>query len=362
MHYDAATIGEALARAKRAQGIVEGKLSALGFGEQQALAAEAWAQEAMATSAIEGEHLDLLAVRSSVARRLGVEVQNGSSGPVTPRHVDGLLDIMDDAVRLAAQPLTDERLYGWQAALFPTGYSGMRAILVGRYRTHPMQIVSGPDGHETVHYEAPGADAVPGEMANFLAWFNAERGEDPLLKAALAHLWFETIHPFDDGNGRVGRNIVDLCLAREAGESSRLVRLSQQLLQVRDDYYNALGDAQHGDLEITAWLTWFIEQVRLAWERAAGVVDASLEKARFWSVHGAIDLTPRQRKAVNSLLDRGPGGFEGGLNTRKYVSITGSSRATASRELMNLAELGLLAQAGAGRSVRYYINLPGWQG
>ena len=160
MHYDAATIGEALARAKRAQGVVEGKLSALGFGEQQALAAEAWAQEAMATSAIEGEHLDLLAVRSSVARRLGVDVPKG---PVTPRHVDGLLDIMDDAVRRAAQPLTDERLYGWQAALFPTGYSGMRPILVGRYRTNPMQIVSGPDGHETVHYEAPEADAVPGE-------------------------------------------------------------------------------------------------------------------------------------------------------------------------------------------------------
>ena len=359
MHYDAATIGEALARAKRAQGVVEGKLSALGFGEQQALAAEAWAQEAMATSAIEGEHLDLLAVRSSVARRLGVDVPKG---PVTPRHVDGLLDIMDDAVRRAAQPLTDERLYGWQAALFPTGYSGMRPILVGRYRTNPMQIVSGPDGHETVHFEAPAADAVPGEMANFLAWFNAERGEDLLLKAALAHLWFETIHPFDDGNGRVGRNIVDLCLAREAGESSRLVRISQQLLQVRDAYYDALGDAQHGDLEITAWLTWFIEQVRLAWERAASVVDASLAKARFWSVHGAIDLTTRQRKAVNSLLDRGPGGFEGGLNTRKYVSLTGASRATASRELMELAELGVLAQAGAGRSVRYYINLPGWQG
>jgi len=359
MHYDAARIGEALARAKRAQGVVEGKLSALGFGEQQALAAEAWAQEAMATSAIEGEHLDLLAVRSSVARRLGVEVPKG---PVTPRHVDGLLDIMDDAVRRAAQPLTDERLYGWQAALFPTGYSGMRSILVGRYRTNPMQIVSGPYGQETVHYEAPGADAVRGEMANFLAWFNAERGEDTLLKAALAHLWFETIHPFDDGNGRVGRNIVDLCLARDAGESSRLVRISQQLLQVRDAYYDALGDAQHGDLEITAWLTWFIEQVRLAWERAASVVDASLEKARYWSVHGAIDLTPRQRKAVNSLLDRGSGGFEGGLNTRKYVSITGASRATASRELMELAELGLLAQVGAGRSVRYYINLPGWQG
>ncbi|MCA0212202.1 MAG: DUF4172 domain-containing protein [Proteobacteria bacterium] len=359
MHYDAARIGEALARAKRAQGVVEGKLSALGFGERQALAAEAWAQEAMATSAIEGEHLDLLAVRSSVARRLGVEIPKG---PVAARHVDGLLDIMDDAVRHAGKPLTQERLYGWQAALFPTGYSGMRAILVGRYRTNAMQIVSGPHGHETVHYEAPDAGAVPGEMANFLAWFNAERGEDPLLKAALAHLWFETIHPFDDGNGRVGRNIVDLCLAREAGESSRLVCISQQLLQERDAYYDALGDAQHGNLEITAWLMWFIEQVRLAWERAASVVDASLEKARFWSVHGAVDLTPRQRKAINSLLDHGPGGFEGGLNTRKYVGITGASRATASRELMELAALGLLAQAGAGRAVRYYINLPGWQG
>lgn len=357
LHHDAALLGAELGLARRAQGLAEGKLSALGFDETRKLAAEAWVQEALATSAIEGENLDLLAVRSSVARRLGA----GAPGPAGTRHADGLLDIMDDAVRNAAQPLTHERLCGWQAALFPTGFSGMRSIRVGRYRKLPMQIVSGPHGRETVHYEAPDASSLTAEMGSFIRWFNTGPAEDWLVKAALAHLWFETIHPFDDGNGRVGRNIVDLCLARDAGESSRLVRISQQLLEQRDAYYDALGGAQHGDLDVTTWMVWFVRQVRLAWERASGVMDASLEKARFWTAHGDLALTSRQRKAVNVLLDLGPGGFEGGMNTRKYAALASTSRATASRELTELADLKVLAQTGAGRSVRYDINLPGWQ-
>ncbi|HET8745638.1 MAG TPA: DUF4172 domain-containing protein [Ramlibacter sp.] len=356
LSFDAAHLAAEVALARRAQGLVEGKLAALGFQERQDLAAEAWAQETLATAAIEGEKLDLLAVRSSIAQRLGAAA---FKGPAAPRHVDGLLDIMDDAVVKANEPLTHERLQAWQAALFPTGFSGMRLVTTGAYRTQAMQIVSGPMGRETVHYEAPAAGQVPAQMQNFLDWFNAGH-EDSLVKAALAHLWFETIHPFDDGNGRVGRNIVDLCLARDAGETSRLVRVSQRLLEQREAYYNELGRAQHGGLDVTPWMLWFVRQVRIAWEAASAVADTSLEKARFRATHAGAPLNARQRKAVNALLDQGPGGFEGGMSTRKYVSLTGTSRPTASRELIELHALGVLKQSGAGRSTRYYVNLPGW--
>lgn len=355
--YDGGQVGHELARARRAQGAVEGKLAALGAAQQGELAAEAWVQEAMSTAAIEGERLDLLAVRSSVARRLGTA---DAKGPSAPRHVDGLLDIMDDAVQRAHEPLTDDRLHGWQAALFPTGFSGMRPVSTGAYRLDAMQIVSGRPGHETVHYEAPPPQEVPGQMRQLLDWFNRDERVDSLVKAALAHLWFETIHPYEDGNGRVGRNIVDLCLARDAGETSRLVRVSQRLLDERDAYYDRLGAAQHGDVDATAWVLWFVAQVRIAWENASEVVQGSLEKATFWATHAGLDLHARQRKAVNALLDRGPGGFEGGMNTRKYVALTGTSRPTASRELIELGRLGVLRQVGGGRSTRYYINLPGW--
>jgi len=349
-------IAQEVTSARRIQGVVEGKLTVLGFPERQALAAEAWAQDAVATAAIEGETLDLLAVRSSVAQRLGAAA---FKGPAAPRHVDGLLSIMDDAVIRAKEPLTHERLKSWQVALFPTGFSGMRPVKTAAYRTDTMQIVSGPAGRETVHYEAPGAEEVPAQMQQFVDWFNSSE-QDSLVKAALSHLWFETIHPFDDGNGRVGRNIVDLCLARDAGETSRLVRISQRLLEQREAYYGELGRAQHGGLDITPWMTWFVAQVRAAWEAASKVVDTSLEKARFWASKAGVDLNARQKKAVNALLDSGPGGFEGGMNTRKYMSLTGTSRPTASRELIELNALGVLKQIGGGRSTRYYVNLPGW--
>jgi Fic family protein len=357
--YDGQKVAAEVAGARRVQGVAEGKLAALGFHDRQELAAEAWAQEAMSTAAIEGERLDLLTVRSSVARRLGTADGKGVSAP---RHVDGLLDIMDDAVARAQDALTHERLHGWQAALFPTGYSGMRKISTGAYRDAdaPMQIVSGRPGHETVHYEAPPSREVERQMERFLAWFNAGEEHDRVVQAALAHLWFETIHPFEDGNGRIGRVIVDLVLARDAGETSRLVRISQRLLEEQEGYYGQLAAAQHGGLDVTNWVVWFVDQVRAAWEGASAVVGASLEKARFWTAHAQLDVSPRQRKAVNALLDRGPGGFEGGMNTRKYASLTGASRATASRELIDLDAKGVLKQSGAGRSTRYHVNLPGW--
>lgn len=359
MRYDHGRVGTEVALARRAQGVVEGKLAALGFEQRQELAAEAWSQEAVATAAIEGEHLDLQAVRSSVARRLGVADPVGAAAP---RHVDGLLDMMDDAVTHASVPLAPERLHAWQAALFPTGFSGMTRIRVGAYREHgePMQIVSGRLGKEKVHYEAPPSARVSAEMAHLLKWFNSSEEPDSLVKAAVAHLWFETIHPFEDGNGRVGRVVVDLVLARDTGDLSRLIRISQRLLEKRKDYYNELERAQHGSLDVTNWVVWFVAQFRAACEQASVVIDESLEKARFWFNHRDRELTARQRKVLNALLDAGPGRFEGGMSTKKYEHLTGASRATSSRDLVKLEELGLLRHEGAGPSTRYYINIEGW--
>ena len=360
MTYDGPQAAAAVALARRSEGVVEGKLSALGFEQRRELTADAWTQEAISTAAIEGERLDMLAVRSSVARRLGVL---HGKGPNAPRHVDGLLDIMDDAVVRADAPLTHERLYGWQAALFPTGFSGMTRIAVGHYRRTdaPMQIVSGRVGHETVHYEAPPSKDVLQEMDRLLAWLRSDpANNEPLVLAALAHLWLETIHPFEDGNGRVGRVVVDLILARDAGETSRLIRISQRLLERRDEYYEQLERAQRGPLDVTPWVVWFITQVRGACDSASDVIDASLVKARFWSEHRDKNLSLRQRKAVNALLDAGPGGFEGGMSARKYASLADASRATATRDLVELVELGLLRSRGGGRSTCYQVNLEGW--
>jgi Fic family protein len=359
MHFDNELVSAQLALARRAQGVIEGKLASLGFEQRTVLGAEAWSHEAIATAAIEGERLDLQAVRSSIARRLGLGVV---MGPNVPRHVDGLLDIMDDAVQQAKAPLTDERLQRWQAALFPTGYSGLSRIVVGAYRSHgePMQIISGPIGRERVHFEAPPSAAVPGEMRALLDWFNADTGMDALAKAALSHLWFETIHPFEDGNGRVGRAIIDLALARDSGETGRIMRISQRLMEHRDAYYTELERAQYGTLDVTPWMMWFIEQVRAACVSASASIEQSLERGRFWQAHQDKPLAPRQRKMLKVLLDAGPGGFEGGMSTKKYMGLTGASRATSSRDLAELEGMGILACVGSGRSTRYYLAIPGW--
>lgn len=359
--YDHATVAAQLALARRAQGVVEGKLTAIGFEQCQALSAEARSQDALSTAAIEGERLNLDAVRSSVARRLGMG--DAADGATTPRHVEGLLDVMGDAIDNASQALTHERLHGWQAALFPSDYASIRRIKVGSYRDHAdaMQIVSGRLGKEVVHYQAPPSAQVPLEMDKFLAWVNDPNAEpDGLVKAAIAHLWFETIHPFEDGSGRVSRAMVDLVLARDATEVSagqHVLRLSQQLLAQRRDYCAQLEAAQHGPLDVSPWVAWFIAQVHAAWLAASGVIDLSLAKAGFWHQHRAVDVGPRQRKAVNLLLDAGPDGFEGGMSTKTYEHLTGAARATASRDLVALAELGLLSVVGAGRGTRYYLNL-----
>ncbi len=357
--YDAGALQAGLRDAHRARSFVAGRLSAIGLDEGLRLAAESWAQEALATAAIEDERLDLDAVRSSVCRRMGVE---GAHRMRVPRHVEGLLDVMEDALGSAGAKLTDERLQSWQQALFPTGFSGLNRVLVNAYRAGPvpMRIVSGSIGRERVHYEAPPSRALTREMKRFLSWFNARTEPDAIVRAALAHLWFETIHPFEDGNGRVGRAIIDLALAHDVVYLGRMVRISQQLQDNRDAYYDELQRAQRRGLDVTSWVLWFISQVQSACDKAGRVVDLTLAKARFWATHADKDLNARQRKVVNLLLDAGPRGFEGGMNTRKYEALASTSRATSSRELIELANLGVLAVTGAGRSTRYHLNLEGW--
>jgi Fic family protein len=356
--------GPALSEARRMQGVIEGKAQAIGIEGAGQIVRAVMEDEVIATAAIEGEQLDPVAVRSSVMRRLGL----ASTGPLD-RNVDGLVDVINDATRRFDQPLDDDRLRRWQSALFPGGTSGIRRIAVGRYRDHadPMQIVSGPPDKEVVHYEAPPSHQVAAEMARFLSWFARTtpvpgyRPEiDGLARAAIAHLWFESIHPFEDGNGRIGRAIVDMAIAQDQRATVRLHSLSYQLLESRNGYYDALNAAQRGTGDATHWVVWFAQQYALACERSSNVIDRAIEKARFWADHAAIELNERQRKVLQRLLDDGDGGFLGGLNAEKYTKITSTSKPTATRDLGVLVRSGLLWTTGQGKAMRYYVDVPGW--
>lgn len=357
--FDQGALAPALSRARGAQGRVLGKALALGFGNLDAAMADIWVEEATATARIEGEMLDLAAVRSSVAHRLGMSAVGSGS-----RAVEGLVDIMEDATRRWQEPLTLDRLCRWQAALFPTGRSGLQRVVVGALRTgpKPMQVVSGPITRPKVHFEAPPSRSLPQEVNRFLAWFEATRQKqiDGLIRAGIAHLWFEILHPFEDGNGRVGRAIVDLALAQDARLDQRLYSVSRQLAESRAAYYAELAAASRGDLDVTRWLAWFVAQFEGACRASEAVIDLSLAKARFWLEHADAPLNDRQRKVVNRMLDAGPAGFEGGMSTRKYEHLAGVSRATAYRDLEELARHRLLVQTGVGRGTRYHVALPGW--
>ena len=352
-------VAPVLSRARSTQSRVLGKAHALGMANLGTALAEIWVEEASATARIEGEKLDLNAVRSSVARRLGM-----ASVGTASRSVEGLIDLMDDATRHWREPLTAERLCGWQAALFPTGFTGIKKVKSGALRTHatPMQIVSGPIGREKVHFEAPPSKRLPRELRGFLDWFQSSRDSsvDGLLRAGTAHLWFETLHPFEDGNGRVGRAVIDLALAQDAKMDQRLYSVSRRLAEHRSEYYAELNAASRGGLDITRWLTWFVGQFEDACRASEAVIDLSLAKARFWLQHGQAPLNERQRKAVNRILDAGPGGFEGGMSTEKYGHFVRVSRATAYRDLDELVRHGLLTQAGVGRGTRYFAAMDGW--
>lgn len=357
--FDAAALAPALAAARRAQGEVIGIARALGMEEARNAEAAIWTSESLATAAIEGEKLDLDSVRSSIARRLGLT----ESTPPGQHTVEGLLDMMQDAASRWRQPLTLKRLCAWQAALFPTGYSGLHRIATGRPRrgAEPMRIVSGRIDKPKVHYVAPPAARLPSEIGKFLGWFNGEsRAMDGLARAGIAHLWFEIIHPFEDGNGRVGRAIVDLALAQHLESHPRIVSLATELSARRADYYAQLRAASLDGADITRWLIWFCTSINKACERSAAVMESSLVKSRFWTAHSGKPLNEAQRKVLNRLLDAGPRGFAGDLTTRKYCSMTGLSRATAYRDLAALERQGILASFGRGKATRYHLALAGW--
>jgi Fic family protein len=284
--------------------------------------------------------------------------------------VDGLVAILDDASTAHHRPLDQDRLCRWQSALFPGGTSGIQRIAVGRYRDHAdaMQIVSGRPGREVVHYEAPPSSQVSGHMQRFLQWFaetapaasQAAPMQEPLARAAIAHLWFESVHPFEAGNGRIGRAIVDMALAQHFHPPVRLYSLSRQLLASRSGYDDALNAAQRGDLDVTAWVGWFARQCEGAYASASQVIDRALEKRRFWEQHAGGAINARQRKALQRLLDAGDGGFQGGLNAEKYIKITGTSKPTATRDLADMVAKGQLWTTGSGKPLRYFVAVPGW--
>ena len=369
---DAAALVSDLSNARLEQGKLLGMLQSIGLASGQELARELWVQEAMATAAIEGDKLDLEAVRSSVAYRLGL-----ADAPAADRHVDGLVQVMADATGQYQTPLTQERLCLWQAALFPGGSANLRRIAVGRYRDHAdaMQIVSGRLGQEVVHCVAPPSATVPHEMAQFLSWFaltpSAQAGTPALhglARAALAHLWFETIHPFEDGNGRLGRAIVDMALAQDMGAAVRVFGMARQIMHTRSAYYEALKLAQRstsgGTLDVTLWVQWFVQAFTLGCITSQAVVKQALEKAGFRQRAAAHGVNVRQTKVLNRLLDAGDntlgGGFLGGLTNDKYCKLTGASKATATRDLADLASKGLLRIEGVGKATRYAIAIDHW--
>lgn len=354
-----AALAPVLARARLAQGKVLGATKLLDAGLTLEAVAAILVEDGVTTSAIEGERLELDAVRSSVARHLGLPT---AGLPAPSRAVDGLIELLLDATRHFALPLTMQRLLGWQASLFPTGYSGLHQVRTGALRgNEPMQVISGRIGHERVHFTAPPREGLDVELDRFLAWFNTgsadpASGLDGLIRAGLAHLWFVTLHPFEDGNGRLARAITDMALSQDERQPMRFFSLSAQILRERESYYDILEGTQRGSVDVTDWLAWFLAQVEASAKAAENTVASTLAKARFWLRHQAANLNERQRKALNRLLDAGRDGFEGGINIRKYMGLTKTSRATAYRELSGLVEKGCLTPTGkGGRSSGYEI-------
>jgi Fic family protein len=337
------------------QGKLLSKLETLGLNLDPQAQAAILVEETLNTAAIENEQLDVRSVRSSVARRLGLP----SAGLPVDRRIDDLVSVLLDATQYFDRPLTSQRLWGWQAALFPSGYSGMHMIKVGGWRdsNEPMRVISGPIGREKIHYEAPPATVLDREMDLFLEWFADSRGKlEGIVRAGLAHLWFVTIHPFDDGNGRLARAITDLAMAQDDGQKARYYSLSSQIMADRESYYDILERTQKGTCDVTDWLVWFLKCSFRAMERSEEILSGAWSKANFWQHHDQFKLSERQKKVVNRLLDTGAEGFEGGMTTQKYASMTHCSRATAFRELDQLFEIGVFQRVGQGRAVRYQLS------
>jgi len=340
-------------KARLSQGKLLSRVAALGIELNLTARADILIEETVKTSAIEGELLNRDSVRSSVARHLGLPSENL---PLPSRYVDGLVEVLLDATENFNKPLTATRLKSWQAALFPTGHSGLLHIHVGKWRgPGPMQVISGGMGKEKIHYEAPPSDRVEKEMRQFLSWWKSSLGkEEGLLRSGLAHFYFLTIHPFDDGNGRIARVLTDMALAQDERISTRYYSLSSQIMEERSAYYDVLEACQKGDGDVTTWLQWFLGCYMRAVDRSGQILEDVLTKAEFWHRHHELHVNERQRKVINRLLDIGKGRFEGGLTTRKYVSIAKVSRATAFREISDLLTKGILHENPfKGRSTSY---------
>jgi len=353
--YDLAALAVPLAEVSRAQGLLMGHLAGVGMSLRDQTSLAVLTEDVVKTSEIEGEQLNVESVRSSIARRLGVDV--GALAPVD-RHVEGVVEMVLDATLNCDAPVTLERLFGWHAALFPTGYSGLARIKVGGWRddsSGPMQVVSGPVGRQRVHFEAPPADTLEAETGRFLDWVNGESSDPPVIKAGLGHLWFVTLHPFDDGNGRIARAIGDLLLARADGSPQRFFSLSAQIQRERKAYYDMLERTQKGTLDVTAWLAWFLDALHRAVDQAQLTLVAVLAKARFWQRFAGLPMNERQVKLLNRLLD----GFEGKLTSSKWAVVARCSPDTALRDINELLALGVLRKSAAGgRSTSYELNEP----
>ncbi len=325
----------------------------LGFNLQQEAVLQTLTSDVLKSSEIEGEKLNAEQVRSSIARRLGMDI--GALKPAD-RNVEGVVELMLDATRLYNEPLTSERLFGWHAALFPTGRSGMRKITTGAWRDDrggPMQVVSGPLGRERVHYEAPKAERLDAEMNSFLAWFEGKDQIDAVLRAALAHLWFVTIHPFDDGNGRIARAIADVALARSEHSPQRFYSMSAQIKKEHKAYYDILESTQKETMDVTGWMEWFLDCLGRAIDGAQETLGAVMDKARFWDRIKECQINDRQKIVINRLLD----GFEGKLTSSKYAVLAKCSQDTAHRDILALVAQGILVQnPEGGRSTSYSLN------
>lgn len=330
-------------------------MEGLGFELREEAVLETLTEDIVKTSAIEGEFLNPIEVRSSVARRLGLDI---SGLPEASRDVEGVVEMMLDATQQFEAPLTKDRLCGWHAALFPTGRSGMYRITVGEWREDehgPMQVVSGPIGREKVHYTAPEAERLEAEMNLFLQWFNSDNSIEQVIKSALAHLWFVSIHPFDDGNGRIARAIADSQLARADRTRQRFYSMSAQIMKSKKGYHTILESTQKGSMDISQWLVWYFERLTEALEATEDILSKVLMKARFWEKHKTTQLNERQVKMINALL----GEFVGKLYSSKWAKMTKVHRDTARRDIQNLIEKGILSDSGeGGRSTNYILNIP----
>lgn len=350
--YDLSALAGPLTDVSRAQGLLLGRLADVGMALRDQASLAALTEDVVKTSEIEGEVLNVQSVRSSIARRMGVDI--GAVAPVD-RHVEGVVEMVLDATTRANEPVTAERLFGWHAALFPTGYSGLTRIAVGKWRTDaegPMQVVSGHLSRRKVHFQAPPAHTLTAEVDRFLAWANVETGEPALIKAGLAHLWFVTLHPFDDGNGRMARAVGDLFLTRADASPQRFYSLSAQIQRERKDYYEVLERTQKGSLDVTGWFSWFLSTLERAVASSQATLDGVLAKARFWQRWMGLPLNERQAKLLNRLLD----GFDGTLTSSKWAAIAKCSPDTALRDITQLLDLGVLRKTpGGGRSTGYEL-------